>query len=58
MGPASSDRRVTVVADAVELCMGHKLDDPYDGAYDRAGLEEERREVLQKWADFCTSKLQ
>lgn len=49
----TGDRRVTVVADAVELCMGHKLDDPYDGAYDRAGLEEERREVLQKWADFC-----
>lgn len=52
----TGDRRFTVVADAVELCMGHKLDDPYDGAYDRAGLEEERREVLQKWADFCWPK--
>ena len=53
----TGERRATLVEDAVELCMGHKLDDPYDGAYDRAGLEEERREVLQKWADFCCSRI-
>ena len=52
----SGEQRNTIDKEAVELCMGHKLDDPYDGAYDRATLEDERRDVLQKWADFCCLK--
>ena len=52
----SGEQRNTIDKEAVELCMGHKLEDPYDGAYDRATLEDERRDVLQKWADFCWPK--
>ena len=43
--------------DAVELCLAHKLQDQYDGAYNRAQLEPERREVMQAWGDFCYSKI-
>ena len=32
--------------EAVELCLAHKLKDDYDGAYNRATLEPERREVM------------
>lgn len=42
--------------DAVELCLAHKLDDGFDGAYDRATLEEERKRVMESWGEFCTSK--
>ena len=48
----SGEQRKIIDAEAIELCMGHKLDDPYDGAYNRATLEDERRFALQKWADF------
>ena len=43
--------------DAVELCLAHKLPDQYDGAYNRAQLEPERRAVMQAWGDFCYSKI-
>ena len=43
--------------DAVELCLAHKLPDQYEGAYNRAQLEPERREVMQVWADYCYSKI-
>lgn len=43
--------------DAVELCLAHKLPDQYEGAYNRAQLEPERREVMQAWADYCYSKV-
>ena len=43
--------------DAVELCLAHKLQDQYDGAYNRAQLEPERRAVMQAWGDFCYSKI-
>lgn len=42
--------------DAVELCLAHQIDYRFGGAYDRAKLEAERREVLEAWAKFCTSK--
>ncbi len=41
--------------EAVELCMAHNLKDAYDGAYNRARLETERRQVMQAWADYCYS---
>lgn len=41
--------------DAVELCLAHKLDDKYDGAYDRASLIEERRRVMEAWGKHCLS---
>lgn len=43
--------------DAVELCLAHKLQDQFNGAYNRAQLEPERREVMQAWADYCYSKI-
>ena len=42
--------------DAVELCLAHNLKDDYNGAYNRATLEPERRKVMQAWADYCYSK--
>lgn len=44
--------------DAVELCLAHEIDDKYDGAYDRADLEEERRLVMAAWGEYCFSKIQ
>ena len=44
--------------DAVELCLAHNLKDDYNGAYNRATLEPERRFVMQAWADYCYSKLE
>lgn len=41
--------------DAVELCLAHKINDGYGGAYDRATLLEERRRIMNAWGDFCTS---
>lgn len=38
---------------AVELCLFHKANDPYNGAYDKSELMEDRRQIMQKWADFC-----
>lgn len=43
--------------DAVELCLAHKLQDQFNGAYNRAQLEPERRKVMQAWADYCYSKV-
>ena len=44
-------------SDAVELCLAHRIDHRFNGAYDRAEMEEERREVMQAWGEFCFSKL-
>ena len=44
--------------DAVEMCLAHTVDTKYDGAYDRAGLEEERRLVMEAWGKFCFSKIE
>lgn len=44
--------------DAVELCLAHKVDDKYDGAYDRASLIEERRKVMEAWGEYCVSMLE
>lgn len=41
--------------EAVEKCLLHGSNDPYDGAYDRARMFEERREIMQAWGDYCTS---
>lgn len=43
--------------DAVELCLAHTIDKKYDGAYDRASLEEERRLVMAAWGEFCFSRI-
>lgn len=43
--------------EAVELCLAHGLHDDYDGAYNRATLEPERRQVMNAWGRFCFSKV-
>lgn len=48
----TGENRKLLDEDAVELCMAHGLKDDYDGAYNRAELENERRFVMQQWADF------
>lgn len=52
----SGENRKILDDDAVELCLAHNLKDDYDGAYNRATLENERRQIMQAWGDFCYSK--
>lgn len=41
--------------DAVELCLLHSKKDMYRGAYDRAKLEGERRQIMAAWGEYCFS---
>lgn len=53
----TGENRKLLDEEAVELCMAHKLEDNYDGAYNRATLEPERRFVMEEWGKFCTKQL-
>lgn len=53
---STGENRKKFDADAVELCMAHHLRDDYNGAYNRTPLEEERREVMEAWGDYCLSQ--
>lgn len=50
-----NDRRFDVRV--AHLCLHHKLDDGYNGAYERQTLFLRRRELMEAWADFCFSKV-
>ena len=39
-----------------EICLHHKVDDGYGGAYNRNKFWVRRREMMQAWADFCLSR--
>lgn len=39
------------------LCLHHKLNDGYNGAYERQTMFRRRRELMEAWADFCFSKV-
>jgi integrase len=39
--------------EAVEMCLLHSRKDSYNGAYDRATLAKERRQIMDKWGAFC-----
>lgn len=42
--------------EAAELCLLHcKATDDYNGAYDRARLSEERKQLMDDWGKFCFS---
>lgn len=41
--------------EAVELCLLHSKKDIYRGAYDRAKLEGERRQIMAAWGEYCFS---
>ena len=53
----TGENRQLLDDEAVELCLAHKLKDDYDGAYNRATLEDERREVMRAWGEYCYSKI-
>lgn len=38
-----------------ELCLHHKVDDTYNGAYNRNEAMQSRRQMMQAWADYCLS---
>ncbi len=38
-----------------ELCLHHKINDGYNGAYERNRSFIRRREMMEAWADFCLS---
>lgn len=48
-----NDKRFS--ARTAELCLHHKSDDGYDGAYERNKAMKSRREMMQAWADYCLS---
>lgn len=52
---STGENRKRFDVDAVELCMAHNLKDDYDGAYNRATLEDERRVVMEAWGNYCLS---
>ena len=39
------------------LCLHHKLNDGYNGAYERQTMFLRRRELMTAWADYCFSKV-
>ena len=41
----------------IALCLHHEVDRKYNGAYDRARNLEDKRKLLQQWADFCYSRV-
>lgn len=49
-----NDRRFS--AKTAELCLHHKMDDSYNGAYERNEAMKSRKEMMQAWADYCYSK--
>lgn len=40
---------------AAEMCLLHKPKDVHNGAYDRAGLKNERRRIMALWGIYCTT---
>jgi len=47
-----AERLVGIPADLVEAQLGHGKSGPLGGAYDRAEYIEQRRQVMQTWADY------
>ena len=48
-----NDKRFS--ASIAELCLHHKIDDAYNGAYERNQALKSRAEMMQAWADYCYS---
>lgn len=42
-------------AEVAELCLHHKIDRRFNGAYERGTYMLRRRELMTAWADFCLS---
>lgn len=41
----------------IELCMHHSIDSRYKGAYNRAKMLEQKRDLLEAWGEFCCSEI-
>ena len=48
-----AERLTGIPADLVEAQLGHGKSGPLGGAYDRAEYLDQRRQVMQTWADYC-----
>jgi hypothetical protein len=46
------EKRLKVPKEIIDLQLGHKVKTPNGTAYDRTAFLDERREMMQKWADF------
>jgi integrase len=44
--------KLRIRPELIELQLTHKVPDPLNGAYDRTRFLDERREVMQTWADY------
>lgn len=51
-----NDKRFS--ARTAELCLHHKVDDAYNGAYERNEAMKSRIEIMQAWADYCYSEIE
>lgn len=51
-----NDKRFDAVV--AELCLHHRIDDKYRGAYERNSFMRRRREMMEAWADYCFSKIE
>jgi integrase len=45
--------RLNVSPDVIEAQLAHMKSGPLGSAYDRAEFLQQRREMMQKWADYC-----
>lgn len=50
-----NDRRFDVRV--AHMCLHHKQDDGYGGAYERQTMFLRRRELMEAWAEYCFSKV-
>ena len=39
------------------MCLHHKQDDGYGGAYERQTMFLRRRELMEAWAEYCFSRI-
>lgn len=47
--------RLRLSVEVLEACLGHRSGIKHGGAYDQAGLADEKREALTAWADYLDS---
>jgi integrase len=50
------DEQLSFRPEWMELQLGHRLKDPNGGAYQRMAFKDERRKMLQRWADWLDAQ--
>ena len=43
--------------DVAEMCLSHQIKDRAEASYRRGDLLKQRKEIMQKWADYCMSTI-